>query len=181
VLPNNTFSGSTISHIGQIFFDQSLSTLIQPTSPYNTNTQPTTLNPEGYTFIQEASLGDLIAEYSLLGKNISDGIFAWLAFGIDVSKNGGIQAAASYGKDGGVANPNACGMGFGPPPGGFPSGFSFGGPLPTEFPTGLPPGFPSGFPTGLPTGFPSGFPSGFPAGGPGRLGGTATAAASKGI
>lgn len=122
-------------------------------------------------FIQEAGLGDPIAEYSLLGKNISDGIFAWIAFGIDTKKEGGIQNAATYGKDGGVANPNACGMGFGPPPGGFPSGFSFGGALPT--------GFPSGFPTG--------FPGGFPTGGSGCVGGTtttaaiATATASKGI
>jgi len=166
ILPNNTFSGSPVSHIGQIFFDQSLSTLVQATAPYNTNSQPTTLNVEDMIFAQEAEIGDPVVEYSLLGKNIADGIFAWVTFGIDIQKNERIQAAATYGKDGGVANPNACGMGSGPPPGAFPSGFSFGGPIPT------------GFPPGFPSTFPSGFPTGFPGAGPGCLGETGSSSAT---
>jgi hypothetical protein len=148
ILPNNTFQGSTISHIGQVFFDQSLSTLVETTNPYKTNNQAVTKNADDWILIGEAAAGDPFVEYSLLGKNVSDGIFAWIAFGIDGSKNGSIQAASIYGADGGKANPNAmCG-----PPGGFPSGFSFGGPPPTGFPTS----FPSGFPTSFPTGFPPG-------------------------
>jgi len=158
VLPNNTFSGSPVSHIGQIFFDQSLSTSVQALAPYNTNEQPATLNSQDLFFVEEAEIGDPVVEYSLLGKNVADGIFAWVTFGIDIQKNEQIQAAATYGKDGGVANPNACVMGLGVPPGGFPSGFSFGGPLPT--------------------GFPSGFPTAFPSGGLGCSGSTATSSAT---
>lgn len=121
LLPNNTFSGSTVSHIGQIFFDQSLSTLVQGVTPYKLNTQAATTNAADNIFAQEAALGDPVAEYSLLGSKVEDGIFAWIAFGIDVGKKGSINAAATFGENGWVANPNG-GM-FGPGgPGGFPGG-----------------------------------------------------------
>lgn len=98
------------------------------------NTQALTTNAEDGIFLQEAAIGDPIVEYSLLGKTIDDGIFAWIAFGIDVSREGSISAAASYGEDGGHANANS----------GFPGG----------------PGGPGGNFTGNFTGSPSGFPSG---------------------
>lgn len=47
------------------------------------NTQPITTNVEDGIFLQEAAIGDPIAEYSLLGKKIEDEIFAWIAFGIE--------------------------------------------------------------------------------------------------
>lgn len=127
VLPNHTFAGSTISHIGQVFLDTSLSNQVQATKYYINNTQAITTNAEDGIFLQEAAIGDPIAEYSFLGNKIDDGIFAWIAFGIDVSREGSISAAATYGKDGGHANANS----------GFPGGA--GGNF-----TGNSTGFPSG-------------------------------------
>jgi len=52
----------------------------------------------------------------LLGDSVEDGIFPWIAMGINASASSTVQAASNYGKDGGVANAN-CGMGG---PGGAP-------------------------------------------------------------
>ena len=134
VLPNNTITGGTVSHVGQLFFDQSLITEVEKTTPYTTNTQPLTTNEQDFIMAQEADNGDPILHYTYIGTRVEEGLFGWIAFGVDPAANRTVNAAATYGKDGGRSNPNA---GF---PGGFPSG-----------------GFPSGFP-----GFPSGFPSGFP-------------------
>lgn len=59
-------------------------------------------------------------EYSLLSADVKDGIFAWIAFGIDTSRQEAIQAAVVYGENGGVANSNGGG-GPGGPPSGFPT------------------------------------------------------------
>lgn len=139
ILPNHTFAGSTFSHIGQVFLDTTLSNQVQTTKYYVNNTQSITTNAEDGIFLQEAAVGDPIAEYSLLGKEIDDRIFAWIAFGIDVSREGSISAAVTYGKDGGHANansgfPGGPGGNFTDPPGGnftdFPSG-TLTGPAPT--------------------------------------------------
>lgn len=144
VLPNKTISGGTVSHVGQIFFDQSLITDVEKTSPYSTNTQPLTTNEQDFIMAQEAENGDPVLQYTLLGSKIEDGLFGWIAFGVDPAANRTVSAAANYGKDGGKANPNP-GFPGGPfPSGGFPSG---GFPFPPGFT-----GFPSGFP--VPTNFP---------------------------
>lgn len=44
VLPNGTYTGGKVSHIGQVFFDQSLITKVEALPPYNTNTQRLTTN-----------------------------------------------------------------------------------------------------------------------------------------
>jgi hypothetical protein len=136
VLPNNTITGGTISHVGQVFFDQSLISAVEKTSPYNTNTQPLTTNEQDFIMEQEAGNGDPILQYTFLGSKVEEGLFGWIAFGVDPAANRTVNAAANYGKDGGKANPNP---GFpGGPAGPFPSG---GFPLPSGF-TGFPPGFP---------------------------------------
>lgn len=143
VLPNNTITGGTVSHVGQLFFDQDLYTEVLATAPYSSNTQALTTNEQDFILAQEAANGDPILEYTYLGSKVEDGLFGWIAFGVDPAANRTVNAAANYGENGGKANPN---NGFpGGPPGGFPSGF--------PFPSG---GFPSGFP--IPSG---GFP-GFP-------------------
>ncbi|KAF2268670.1 extracellular dioxygenase-like protein [Lojkania enalia] len=140
VLPNNTISGGTVSHVGQLFFDQTLITEVELTSPYSTNTQPLTTNAGDFIMAQEAENGDPVLQYTYLGSKVEDGLFGWIAFGVDPTANRTVNAAANYGQDGGHANPNP----------GFPGGP--GGP----FPTGGFPGFPSGFPSGFP--FPTNFP-----------------------
>ena len=57
-------------------------------------------------------------QYTLLGDSISDGLFAWLAFGISTASYDKIEPAVFYYEDGGVENPNGGGGGPpGPPPG----------------------------------------------------------------
>jgi hypothetical protein len=152
ILPNNTITGGTVSHVGQLFFDQALITEVEKVAPYSTNTQPLTTNAQDFIMAQESENGDPVLEYTFLGANVESGIFGWIAFGVDPSANRTVVAAATYGENGGKSNPNA-GMPGGPggPPGGFPS-FPPGG-----FPSGFP-GFPSGFP-GFPTAAPTAAPS----------------------
>ena len=71
------------------------------------NTQAITTNAEDGIFLQETAIGDPIVEYFYLSKNINDGIFAWIAFGIDVCREASISVAATYGEDGGHAKANS--------------------------------------------------------------------------
>ncbi|TVY84533.1 hypothetical protein LSUE1_G000617 [Lachnellula suecica] len=93
---NNTFQGATVAHIGQIFFDQSLSDSIENDSVYQANQQPVTTNAQDGVFLQEAAIGDPVVEYSLLSDSVQDGVFAWISFGIDVTKSEEIFAAAAH-------------------------------------------------------------------------------------
>jgi hypothetical protein len=122
------------SHIGQTFFDQTLITAVETTEPYASNTQALTTNEQDFIMAQEAGTEgvDPVMEYTLLGDSIEDGLFAWIAFGIDSSRSEAINPAVYYGEDGGVANPSA---GFGGPGGpGGPGGFPSGGPTGTAAP-----------------------------------------------
>jgi hypothetical protein len=111
------------SHVGQTFFDQTLITAVEKTEPYASNTQPLTTNEEDGIMAQEAGTEgvDPIMEYTLLGDSIEDGLFAWIAFGIDSSRSEAINPAVYLQEGGGVVNPDA---GFGGPggPGGAPTG-----------------------------------------------------------
>jgi hypothetical protein len=55
---------------------------------------------------QEAVSSDPVVEYSLLGNDINDGIFGWIAFGVDTSNNFTVAAAASLYASSGVENSN---------------------------------------------------------------------------
>lgn len=157
--PNATYQGSTVSHIGQLFFDTSFSDEVEALAPYSTNTNPgTTKNANDGIFrkynehslsyhprllpppptptnslspVQEAALGDPVIEYSLFGSALSSDLFGCIAFGIDPSRNGSIQAAAALTENDGVPLAGGGGEGGGGPggPGGFPPNGSFpGGP-----------------------------------------------------
>lgn len=117
---NKTLTGLTASHVGQIFFDQSLLTQVEATVPYNTNTQPITTNAEDDILAQEADSSDPMMEYVLLGNSVEDGILGWITIGIDTTEVRTVSAAANYGSGGGVSNGN--GFGGGRPSGAPPSG-----------------------------------------------------------
>ncbi|GAB1316684.1 Intradiol ring-cleavage dioxygenases domain-containing protein [Madurella fahalii] len=125
------------SHIGQTFFDQELITAVEKLAPYNANRQPLTTNQQDFIMAQEAGTdgGDPVMEYTLLGESIEDGIFAWIAFGVNSTVSKPISPAVYLYEEGGVKNPNAGGPGMGgpPPDGPWPTGFPFptGGPRPT--------------------------------------------------
>lgn len=114
---NSTLSGGTISHVGQLFFDQDLITEVEKTSPYSTNTQSLTKNVQDSIFKQEAANSDPVPTYVLLGDDVSDGIFAWITVGIDPTISKTVSAAAYYDASGGHAE---SGSGSGGPGGGFP-------------------------------------------------------------
>jgi hypothetical protein len=124
ILPNSTISGGTVSHVGQLFFDQDLITAVELTSPYSANTQPLTTNAQDGIMAQESENGDPVLEYTFLGSKVEDGLFGWIAFGVDPASNYTVRAAANYGENGGVANPGGGGgpggPGGPPPTGGFP-------------------------------------------------------------
>ncbi|KAK1997771.1 aromatic compound dioxygenase, partial [Colletotrichum falcatum] len=122
---NNTLGGaSSSSHVGQAFFDQNLISAVESVAPYNTNTQKLTTNAEDLIFAQEAATVDPVMEYTLLGDSITDGLFAWMAFGINTTRSGSVSPAVNYYAEGGVANPNSGASATLPPLGTAPgSGF----------------------------------------------------------
>ncbi|KAL4981482.1 Intradiol ring-cleavage dioxygenase [Aspergillus falconensis] len=134
---NDTLSGlytTTSSHVGQIFFDQDLISLVEATDPYSTNTQELTVNADDSILSQELEDDiDPFVEYVLLGEDVTDGIFAWINVVIDSSQSSSVTPAAYLTEDGGVENSNS---GAGGPGGG--SGGP-GGEAPTGLPTGAPP------------------------------------------
>jgi hypothetical protein len=135
---NQTLAGSAVTHVGQMFFDQDLIAAVDAVEPYASNTQGLTENADDSILGEEAADVDPMVEYVLLGDDISEGLFGWLAFGIDSGASYNVTPAATLTEDGGVANENAgMGMGGGGPPSGSgapPSG------------SGAPPG--SGVPSG---------------------------------
>ncbi|KAF2707211.1 aromatic compound dioxygenase [Pleomassaria siparia CBS 279.74] len=115
-------SGQASSHVGQAFFDQDLITAVEQVAPYNTNTQELTTNAEDSIFSEETATDgvDPFFEYTLLGDSVSDGLFAWLAFGINATQSSSVTPAAFLYAEGGVANANSGGGGGGAPPSGAP-------------------------------------------------------------
>ncbi|KAK4448864.1 Intradiol ring-cleavage dioxygenase [Podospora aff. communis PSN243] len=108
VLPNNTYTGGTIHHISQLFFDQALINKIAQTAPYNTNRAPRTSNAaDMYTGYSATSAYDPFPEYVLLDANdITKGIFMWIeiSFNQRVDYSAYKTIAAYLGKDGGTDN-----------------------------------------------------------------------------
>lgn len=112
--PNGTLGNDvTASHIGQAYFDQDLIREVERDAVYLQNRQPLTQNANDFILAQQANTEgvDPFHEYVLLGDSVSEGLFAWLAFGISPSSSRTIRPAVNYYEEGGVRNPNA---GWGP-------------------------------------------------------------------
>lgn len=102
-LANGTLYDLQTSAVTQIFFDQSLIDIVEATDIYNTNTQAITTNAEDSIFLGEANDDtDPVVSYTLLGDDVTDGLLAWLAFGIDTTVSQTVNPAAVYYADGGV-------------------------------------------------------------------------------
>lgn len=104
-LPNNTITGGKAPHVGQIYFDQSLISEIDKFPPYNTNRNRIVPNVNDFLFIQGANGDDPIVRYSLVGKTLDEGVFAWIRFGINQQKALNVNPAAWWTANGGVMNP----------------------------------------------------------------------------
>ncbi|EHY53464.1 hypothetical protein HRR83_003668 [Exophiala dermatitidis] len=123
LLNANTSAEVHASHVGQLFFDQDLISLIDTVEPYSSNTQEITLNSDDSILNQEADTTDPFVEYVLLGDTVEEGILAWVSIGIDPTEDQEVNYAATHYKDGGVSNDNAeGGMGGGSPPSGTAAG-----------------------------------------------------------
>ncbi|KAJ9145299.1 Aromatic compound dioxygenase [Pleurostoma richardsiae] len=116
IYPNGTLGNEvTASHVGQAFFDQTLISAVEVLDPYSTNTQVLTTNADDSILSEETATDgvDPFHEYTLLGDDVSDGLFAWLAFGINTTETQSITPAAFYYADGGVANDDSPSLGGG--------------------------------------------------------------------
>jgi protocatechuate 3,4-dioxygenase beta subunit len=106
------------SHVGQTYFDQHLIDEVAKLSPYTQNRQPYTRNKDDIFMKQAADEGvDPVIEWTLLGDSLSEGLFGWLAYGINITVTNKVTPAVFRYEDGGHTNPGFQGPG-GPPPGG---------------------------------------------------------------
>lgn len=128
---NNTLAGASVTHVGQMFFDQDLIEAVDVVEPYASNTQQITENSEDSILSEEASDVDPMVEYVLLGDDVSEGIFGWLAFGMDSGASYNVTPAANLYADGGVANANSGMGGGGAPPGSNGTGGAPTGAMPS--------------------------------------------------
>ncbi|EJC99938.1 aromatic compound dioxygenase [Fomitiporia mediterranea MF3/22] len=115
---NSTYTGGTVSHVGQVFFDQDLISQVEATSPYSTNTQDLTENTDDSILSEEADVIDPVMEYVLLGDDITDGILAWSSLGINTTASYDVSPAVYYTENGGVENPDSGAPGGGSAPSG---------------------------------------------------------------
>jgi hypothetical protein len=107
VLDNGTYSGGNISHVGQVFWDETLRSAVELEYPYNTNSQPVTLNADDQLAAAEAENNyDPFASYVVLGDSLSDGLLAWITVGMDTSVDYSdiVDIAATLTSNGGVQN-----------------------------------------------------------------------------
>lgn len=86
--------------------------------PYANNEQALRINADDSIIIEKAANTDPFVEYVLLGDSVADGLFGWLAFGIDTAASYNITPAAYLTESGSIGNENAgAGTGGGPPGG----------------------------------------------------------------
>ena len=135
VLPNSTYTGGSIAHIAQFFFDQALITEVEALSPYAENTIAITTNAEDRVVQGElVNDADPILEYVLLGETVADGLFMWISFGVNQTATYTASPAAELASDGGHAVSSGGSVGGGGASGGngtFPSGGGPNGTMPS--------------------------------------------------
>ncbi|KAK6065126.1 extracellular dioxygenase protein [Seiridium cupressi] len=118
ILSNDTYEVGSVRHVGQLFFDQSLITDVEATSPYNINTQSLTENlSDGIAAEEATSDYDPYVDYVYLGDSIEDGLLGFITVTIDTSADyiDSYTPAAHYEEGGGVDTGNSGGGGGGPP------------------------------------------------------------------
>ncbi|KAI0126769.1 extracellular dioxygenase [Xylariales sp. AK1849] len=87
-LANGTLTMGSVPHIGQLFWDQNLTTEVEALDPYNTNTVTLTTNAEDHVFGEQETAdtdSDPVFNYVYLGDSIEDGLFTWIVLGIDTT------------------------------------------------------------------------------------------------
>lgn len=105
VLPNNTFTGGNVSHVGQVFFDQDLINEVDTFYPYTTNPNAILPNSKDMALASEAVTTDPVVNYVYVGESAGEGLVTWITVGINTSAIYDVQTAAWLTADGGVENP----------------------------------------------------------------------------
>ncbi|KAK8052549.1 extracellular dioxygenase [Apiospora rasikravindrae] len=103
---NNTIADNTVSHLGQMYFDQDLLDRVEAIEPYASNTAGWTRNAQDWLLMQGLATSDPLMQYVLLGEKLEDGVLAWLSFGVNTTYSKQAFVAATYYEDGGKASPN---------------------------------------------------------------------------
>ncbi|GAM90901.1 hypothetical protein ANO11243_089470 [Dothideomycetidae sp. 11243] len=152
VFKNNTYKGSNVAHVGQLFFDEDLKSAVEATYPYNTNTQTATTNDEDQWAPSEADNDyDPLPDWAYLGNDISDGLLMWITVAVNMSSSYTVTPAATLTENGGVADSGDALGGSGGSGGAAPSGGmggSAGGAAPSGGMGGASPPGGSGSPPG---------------------------------
>jgi protocatechuate 3,4-dioxygenase beta subunit len=116
---NNTVWDLTVTHAGQLFFDQDLLNAVEKLSPYTGNTAAVTPNNRDQILLAEAAHSDPFFDYVMLGNSVADGVFVWYTVGVNPGLSRTIQASAENDAGGGKMRSNPGG--FGIFPGGLPT------------------------------------------------------------
>lgn len=141
---NSTLALDTgsVTHIGQLFWNEVLRSAVEDTYPYNTNTQAVTTNADDmWSIVQAENDYDPFPEFLYLGDDITDGLLAWIQIGVNVSAdytdNSYYNIAAYLEEDGGHENESSGSIGGSGSPnsttnGTMPSSFPSGSAVPTS-------------------------------------------------
>ena len=139
ILPNGTYAGGTVNHVGQLYLDQALIAVVENMEPYFRNLAPVTANRQDFLTEHEATSDyDPFLSYVMLSDDANDGLLLWITIGIDTrADHSALEVpAATYQEGGGVTNPRP----WNPlnesqwPPGKAP--------FPSSRPSGVIPGYP---------------------------------------
>ncbi|KAK9423339.1 putative Intradiol ring-cleavage dioxygenases domain-containing protein [Seiridium unicorne] len=102
VRENGTVFDTSLSHVGQTFWDQSVRDQVELLYPYNTNTQTVTQNADDRVFLVEAPTSDPVFKYVQLGDSIEDGFLAWIVLAVNTTLASTVSPAAILYESGGV-------------------------------------------------------------------------------
>jgi hypothetical protein len=119
ILTNGSYTGGTFSHIGQLFYPESLIEASSAIAPYSSNSVKRTTNDEDSIAQSQAdnNFDPLVQFVYLNPSNIADGLLAWIQVGIDPSANHSSSASAAAYLDASGGHALSNGMGGGGPGG----------------------------------------------------------------
>ena len=98
---DSIIQGGKVAHVGQIYFDQTLHDAVHQQWPYSANNQIRLRNKDDIPLLFDSVGGaDPVAQYIMLGEDLKDGVFAWINFAIDATKDKEVYALAECDKEG---------------------------------------------------------------------------------
>ncbi|KAK2786741.1 hypothetical protein FQN53_006217 [Emmonsiellopsis sp. PD_33] len=122
-LENDTISGGTISHVGQLYFEQTLLESVEQTVPYSTNTQEWTQNAVDQLFQMGFQGGDdPVVQVQMIGSTIEEGLYGTIDVGVNPAAVQNPSNVNWWTANGGVPNTDSMWTGYPWENGGGPFG-----------------------------------------------------------